>query len=261
VARGRSADAIRAALETLPAGDGEVRDAILAGYRRVAAAPRRWDADCSLRAALLRGLRSCALPADRELLEAAASTYEYSYSGEAAANLRAAALLTLAEVDDRAAGFHAVRLLRESTPGSHEPAVTAARLLAALGQQLPLYAHLLGKAAGEEAAECFRGLATAPDGALLDLVERWSDSGDEVALLGLLDALLDRPEPGPLAPALIAFLRESPHLDLVRYLATAVVARHWEEIVEAMREGPWPAPGRRAIVEEALALLPERHSR
>lgn len=267
VEKARSADAVRVALEALPEADPEVREVILARYGRIAAAPRRLDADCGIRAALLRGLRSCAVPADTVLLERAAATYEYSYpggaAGEAAANLRAAALLTLSAVDGRVAAFHAVRLVEEAAPGSREPALTAARLLAVLDQPLALYAHLLrGRAGGEEAAECFRGLAGAPDSVLLDLAERWSESADEIALLGLLDVLLEtlseRPDPEPLEDVLLEFLRESPHLDLVRYVATAAVARRRTALIEALRAGPWPAPARRAIVEEALELLADR---
>jgi hypothetical protein len=260
--KARSADAIRAALEMLPPADPAVREAIVARYEQIAAAPRRWDADCALRTALLRGLRTCAVATDRDLLERAARTYEYGTAGEVAANLRAAALLVLSNMDEALAAFHAVRLLGEAARGSREPALTAVRLLVVLGQPLPLYAKLLhGRAEGEEAAECFRGLAGAPDFVLLDLAERWSDSGDEIALLGLLDALLDalpdRPEPEPFEAVLLEFLRESPHLDLVRYLATAVVARHREPLIEALREGPWPVPARREIVEDALRLLRE----
>jgi hypothetical protein len=259
IAKGRTADAVRAALEALPEGDPEVREAILARWERIAAAPRRLDADCSLRTALVRGLRSCALAADLPLLDRAARTYEHGSSGEIAANLRAAAILALAKLDDQAAAFHAIRLLRESARGTGEPALTAARLLEILGQSLPLYAHLLGGAEGEVAAACFRGLTGAPDGVLLDLLERWADSEDGAALLGLVDAVLDalpdRAEPAPLEAALLGILRESRHLDLVRYLATAVVARRRQALIEAMREGPWPAPARRQAVQEALALL------
>lgn len=259
VARGRSADAVRAALQMLPAADPDVREAIVARYQRVAAAPRRLDADCGIRTALLSGMRSCALPADVPLLERAALTYEHGYSGEVAGNLRATALLALSEVDDRAASFHAVRVLGEAALGSGEPALTAARLLTVLGQALPLYAHLLGGgAAGEVAAECFRGTAGAPDAVLLDLAERWAGSADEVALLGLVDAMLDglsgRREPEPFEAVLLGFVRESRHLDLVRYLATAIVAGHHESLIDALRAGPWPAPARREIVAEALAL-------
>jgi len=166
-------------------------------------------------------------------------------------------------VDDGAAAFHAVRLLGEAAFGNQEPALTAARFLANLGQPLPLYAHLVGgRAQGEQAAECFRGLAGAPDSVLLELAERWSGSGDEVALLGLVDALLDalpdRPAPEQLEAVLLGLVRESPHLDLVRYLATAIVAGHRETLIQALRAGPWPAPARRGIVEEALGLLSDR---
>jgi hypothetical protein len=264
LARGRGADAVQAALETLPDGDPEVREAILARYNLIAAAPRRLDADCAIRAALLRGLRSCVISADGAMLERAAQTYEHGYAGEAASNLRAAALLTLSEIDNHAAAFHAVRLLGDAAAGSREPALTAARLLAMLGEPLPLYAHLVrGRVEGVEAAECFRGLAGAPDSILFDLAERWSDSDDEVALLGLLDTLLDaladRTPPSPFDTLLLRFLRYSPQLDLVRYLATAIVARHREALIEALREGPWPEPDRREIVGEALGLLSDGH--
>src|SRR5215211_7318202 len=54
---------------------------------------------------------------------------------------RAAALVVLGEVDPTLAGFHATRLLHDShtSPMSGEPAVTAARVLADVGQPLPLY--------------------------------------------------------------------------------------------------------------------------
>jgi len=260
IAAGRATDALRAALRTLPPTDPAVREAIVARYQQITADPRRLDADCALRAALLSGLRTCTQAADLALLEDAARTYEYGYKDEVAANLRAAALLAMSEVDDRVAAFHAVRLLPDAADGTGEPGLTAARLLAALGQPLPLYAHLLGgHARGEGAAECFRGLAGVPDSVLLDLTEQWAGSRDEVALLGLLDALLDglpdRGEPERFEAALLGFVRESPHLDLVRYLATTIVARHQETLIEALRAGPWPAPVRRAIVDEALALL------
>ena len=65
----------------------------------------------------------------------------------------------------------------------------------------------------------------------------------------------DHPVPERFDGALLAILRDSPHLDLVRYVAMAVVSRRRDALIDAMREGPWPAPARRRIVEEALALL------
>lgn len=109
----------------------------------------------------------------------------------------AAALLALAEIDERLATIHATRLLSDkfTAKGSREPALTAARLLAATGQHLPLYLHLLEDGAvGEEAAECFRPLTDAPASVVLHLAERWQSSADEQALLGLVDALLSHPE-------------------------------------------------------------------
>lgn len=166
-------------------------------------------------------------------------------------------------MDDSAAAFHAVPLLGQAAPGSHEPALTAARQLAVLGQLLPLYAHLAGgRAQGEETAEGFRSLAGAPDSILLELGEQWRDSADEVVLLGvlhvLLDALSERSEPERFEAVLLEFLRESPHLDLVRYLAAAIVARHHESLIEALRARPWPVPARGEIVADVLGLLADR---
>jgi hypothetical protein len=57
---------------------------------------------------------------------------------------------------------------------------------------------------------------------------------------------------------LLGFVRESPHVDLVRYLATAIVASHQEALIEGLRAGPWPTPARRQIVDDALALRPDQ---
>jgi len=100
----------------------ERREAIVARYQHITADPRRLDADCALRAALLSGLRTCTQAADLALQEDAARTYEYGYKEEVAGNLRAAALLAMSEVDDRVAAFHAVRLLPAPPTAPADPA-------------------------------------------------------------------------------------------------------------------------------------------
>jgi hypothetical protein len=260
LAKAGSASVIDAALEALPEGDERVRDAIVARYGQLAANPKKLDPGGALRTALLRGLRSCARLDDRALLEAAARTYEFGFGGkeaELAANLRSAALVGLAGLDPRLAGFHAARLLADvhTAAGTREPALTAARVLAMQGDQLVLYLHLReGAAAGEEAAECFRALSDAPGGLLLELSEPWLERNDGVALLGLFDAVLPHPEAERFVKVLMKFVEESPHLDVIAYLATAVVAGHHGPFLEglALRRG---LPGQRGeVIREALSI-------
>ena len=262
--RARSAEAVTAALSVIAAGNPRLRDAVLQRYHHISAEPRRLDADCGIRAALLRGLRHCALAADIGLLEDAVQTYEFGAHGErthgdVACNLRAAGLLALAEVDEPLAAFHATRLLadRFTAAGSREPALTAVRLLAATGQHLPLYRHVLQDGAiGEEAAECFRALAEAPAGILLDLAERWQSSSDEIALLGLFDTLLGHPELVRFSGFVMRFIEESPLLDLVAYVVAAIVAGHSEALSELLAgRATLPNP-RGQLIRDALALRP-----
>lgn len=259
LARARTADAVSAALSVIAVDNPGLRQTLLERYRQVSEDPRRLDADGAIRAALLHGLRTCALRDDIGLLEEAVRTYEFGVHGEAVCNLRAAALLALADLDERLAAFSATRLLadRFTARGSREPALTAVRLLAATGQQLPLYRHLLsGAAAGEEAAECFRALADVPASDLLDLAGRWQSSSDETALLGLFDALLSHRQLDKFSGFVMQFIEESPLLDLVAYVATAIVAGHREALVDELNDRK-ELPGRRGeAVREALTLRP-----
>lgn len=262
--RARSAEAVTAALSVIAPDNARLRDAILQRYDDIKVEPRRLDADGGIRAALLRGLRRCVLAADIALLEDAVQTYEFGAHGnlahgEVACNVRAAGLLALAEVDESLAAFHATRLLadRFTAAGSREPALTAVRLLAATGQHLPLYRHLLqGGAIGEEAAECFCALADAPAGILLDLAERWQSSSDEIALLGMFDTLLGHPALDRFSGFVMRFIEDSPLLDLVAYLAAAIVAGHNEALTELLPGRATLPDPRGQLIRDALALRP-----
>jgi len=261
--RARSAEAVTAALSVIAPDNPRLRDAILQRYDDLKAEPRRLDADAGIRAALLRGLRQCARAADIGLLEDAVQTYEFGAHcephGEVACNLRAAGLLALAEVDEPLAAFHATRLLadRFTAAGSREPALTAVRLLAATGHNLPLYRHLLQDGAiGEEAAECFRALADAPAGILLDLAERWQSSSDEIALLGMFDTLLGHRALHRFSGFVMRFIEESPLLDLVAYIAAAIVAGHNEALIELLANRATLPDPRGRLIRDALALRP-----
>src|ERR1700682_919048 len=120
-------------------GDPRIRQVVAQKYETLNAEPRRRDSGCFQRTALVRALRGRASPDDIGLLETALWTIEIVGRFDAATDLRAAALVTLNDVDGALAAFHAVRLLSDAHEMSGEPAVTAARLLAMRDELLPLY--------------------------------------------------------------------------------------------------------------------------
>ncbi len=232
-------------------------------YDHYDADPYKRDTGAYVRAAVLRALRPVVRSADTPLLERALLTYEFPPPGrvEGAAHLRAAALLALIEVDPGLAAFHAARLLGDvyNSPMSGEPGLTAARVLAAQEQWLPLYACLTGPegARSEVLSECLRSLTSLPPALLPPLVERYQESEDELVLVGLFDLILAH-ESGPgQAEFVVGFLRETHLHDAYRYLATVIVARrHPHFLPEVMALAKTERDRRKAkALYEALSLL------
>jgi hypothetical protein len=206
-----------------------------------------------------------AWPDDAALFARAAMTYEHRY-GEVAGDLRAAGLLALSGVDSSLAGFHAVRLLHDAhtSPMSGEPAVTAARVLAAIEQPLPLYACVLrdGDVAGEVLGECLRGLTALPAMLVPSLIERYRDSRDEVVLLGLFDLLLAHPASAEFVGVVRDFLRTTALLDLYRSLVATIVAGRDAGWLEQLRRmaAEEKHPAKAAILREALPPADRRRA-
>jgi hypothetical protein len=260
--RERNPEVVLAALAVLAAaGDPAWRLALLRAYAHYDANGPRRDPGGAVRAAVLRALRPVALPEDAPLLERAAATYEFLF-GEAAGDLRAAALLALAAVDAALAGYHAVRLLtdRHTSIMSGEPAVTAVRVLAAQGQLLPLYAYVSRDAdgAGDVVAECLRSLALLPASLLPVLIARFGGSQDEIVLLGLFDLLLAHATRAAHLPFMLDFLRETRLYNIYRYLTAALVAGGDEAASAALTALAAGEPDRqkRELLAAALALRP-----
>lgn len=260
LAAARTPDAARAALAVLTARPpADLRALLLARYAQCDEDGSRRDPAGPIRIQLLEALRPLVLPEDTPLLERAATTYEYLY-GEAAGDLRAAGLLALHVADDRLAAYHCVRLLvDEHTSGmSGEPALTAARILASIGQTLPLYAYVTQATAtvADVVAECLRGLATLPPSLLPAIVARYRDSDDEIVLLGLFDLLLAHETAATHTDFIFDFLRDTPFRNIYRVLVSTLIAGRDEAIVArvatlAERE---PDAAKRAILRDALAL-------
>jgi hypothetical protein len=261
VATERNAELVLAALAALePWEEPALRPVLLERYADYAAQPARRDPGGAVRAALLKALRPHARPDDVPLLEAATTTYEFQY-GEVAGDLRAAALLTLARVDAVLAGYHAVRLLadrRHTSIMSGEPAATAARLLAAQRQFLPLYGYLMldAEAIGDVTAECLRGLPALPATLLAALVRRYRESSDEIILLGLFDLLLAHESRPAYADFLLDFLRTTTLATLYRSLVMTLVAEGEPAMLAQLAAMAEMEPNRAkvAILREALAL-------
>ena len=91
---------------------------------------------------------------------------------------------------------------------------------------------------------------------LLHLAERWQSSADEQALLGLFDALLGHPELDRFTAFVMRFIEESPLLDLVGYVATAILADRRETLIEPLRDRANLPGARGKAVREALDLRP-----
>lgn len=259
VAREKDVRAVRAALTVLTERPTlSARAALIGRFEHLMADGVKRDAGTYLRAAILAALRPVALPEDAPLLERAARTYEFlpPTRSEEAHQLRSAALVTLNEVEPRLAGLHAVRLLADphTSPLSGEPALTAARLLAAQEQLLPLYFYALHQAAPQSdvLAECLKSLAGLPEALALELVMRHGVSQDEVVLVGVVDLALEF-EPVDWVRGLMAATRKyAVYHYLVTRLATSHAPRWWALLAEAAANER--DERKLALIEEALGL-------
>lgn len=244
----------------------EARPALLELYAHYEKQGRTRDPAANLRASVLRALRPLVLPADVPFLAQAAATYVFpppAFKEEGAA-LRSAALNALNEVDETLARYHAIRLLanEHTDPMSGEPALTAARLLAALGEITPLYFYVMqdgARTVPEVLSASLSHLTTLPDSLIPALIERYGESEHEVVLVGLFDLLVNH-RSGPHGLDFLAlFLRTSSRLDAYRYLATVLLTSGRKVLVEELLAAT-QAEQRRdqlAILADVLALTPD----
>ena len=242
LADGASSEAANEALNVLAARTGteprSPHSVLVALYGRLDKEGTKRDAGGYLRIAVLKALRPMVRATDTALLEKAASTYEFGQRGEIAADLRAEALLTLSHADAELAAFHAVRLLHDehTSEMSGQPALMAARVLAAQELVLPLYAYALepGGRPAEVISECLHALKRLPATHVRLLFERYRQPGSEIATLGLVDLLLSHGARRELAPLLFRLLTETRMYDVYHYAVTALVATHDAELLAGL---------------------------
>ena len=218
-------------------------DELVKLYGELAGAWQRKDPGGFLRAAAVDALRPMGLRSDGALFERATTTYERSMQEAGSpAILRAAGLLALNHVDENLASYHAVRLLGETDMTSSmngEPALTAARVLGAMGHGLVLY-HLLTSRQSrvdglttpvhpEVLAEALRGQTELPSALLPGL----RPVSEELAP-AWIDLLVSHEDQRVSARLLEDFLSSTRDIDLYRDGVAAAVASRRLPLVEAV---------------------------
>jgi mono/diheme cytochrome c family protein len=178
---------------------------------------------------------------------------------EVGAPLRAAGLVGLHTVAPETAAFHAVRLLHDSCaePMSGEPALTAARVLGALGRTAPLYAYAIAehRRLPEVAAEAFRHLGDLPVELIEDLCGRVFDADQPGEQVGLLELLAGHPDGDQFGDAIVRFLLDNADPDVFGFAVATLVASHRKPLLDRLVEvvAAERRPDRGKILLELLA--------
>ncbi len=257
--RAKNPEAIASAVGMLgDSADPRIRQVIAQKYETLNAEPRRRDSGCFQRTALVRALRGRASTDDIAWLETALWTVEIIGRFDAASELRAAALVTLNDVDGALACFHGARLLSDAHEMSGEPAVTAARLLTMREQVLPLYGLVAtGGGTPEVRAECLRGLTSLPVSLVARLLEQYRDEKDSTVMVGLFDLVLGHPSRSAFAGFTASFLDRTQSIDLYRFVVNSIVASRDPVLIGLLRrpDGPGEHSPKGQLLREALGLM------
>lgn len=229
-----------AILEAHPRDDA--RDALIALYESLDGHGPRRDPGGFTRAAIVRALTPIALEREAPTFERAATTSEPSTQDPGGPTpLRAAGLVALAKVSPERAALRAATALADvgnAAPGNGEPAVTAARVLAWLGERAALATFLqaLPRGPDEAVGEALKGLAGGPGDIVAAIAAPFARDRREVVLLGLCDVFVDHREDDALLPAASAFLDTTRSLDVYGYLVAAMVASRRDALMGLLSE-------------------------
>jgi hypothetical protein len=226
VRKSRHPDIVRAALAILrDAEDPDLRPFLHEKYDWCDGSPERNDSGGIIRAAIIRALQPIVHGDDLPILQRALVSYQTLGMYELCAELRAAGLLALNDLDPDLAALYAARFLTDpQNSNSGEPALSAVRLLAAQ-QALPSLLSVASWATGnsEVTAEALRNLTGLPASMVPLLIAQHRDSDDEQILLGLYDLLLAHRERALWRDEIVQFLRSTPLLDLYGLATICIV--------------------------------------
>lgn len=212
-----------------PPFDPAIRPALVARYVAFDSS-RRTDPGAYNRSRLLAALAPIATSDDLDLfLDAVGRQERSAQEPHGPSALRAAALVGLEQIDPQSAVYHAMRLLADqegTLEMTGEPAVTAVRVLANLGQENVLYYHALtaGRMANSEAlGEAIRSLVNLRPAVVDDAIGRFGANPDDVVAAGACDLALAA-GPTDAAMAYVRGVLESERHDLAGYLMMAIAA-------------------------------------
>ena len=237
-----------------------LHDVLTARYEEFERTGRRADAGGFVRAALLRALEPIVLPGDIPLLVRAVALHEPTPQDAAApTGVRAAALAAMLRLDPELAAYHAVVVLydrRHTSQFTGEPAATAARVLAAAGQEVALTGYVFAGGHPDVVAECLRELRNLPPSVVAPLVEVARAMRDETVALGLCDFFVRHQPRDELRTAMVDFMRQEASNEVYYYLAAAIVAERRDDLLEALAEVAREETGRekRKALREALSV-------
>jgi hypothetical protein len=234
-------EVLEAALEALrDGGEPAMRELVLERYSRLAANPVRLDGGAKLRTVLLQALRPVARAEDLDVFEDAVLVVEIGYGKDVAQNLRAAALVGIAGLDEPRAAWYAARLLEDRVHVSEvtgQPALTAVQLLAAIGRPEPLYVETLrGGAHPEVRAECARQLTSLPPRLLKELAATVLAGDDEARMIGFIDLALAHDSLEATLPELRRWMGETDRHDVYGFFVSAAVASRREPVLQLLRD-------------------------
>lgn len=252
----RDPDVARAAIAILgDAADPDLRPAL---HRAYDAWEQRGDGTGQVRAAVVRALQPIVQEGDLPLLQRALATYQMVGMYEVCAELRAAALVTLNDLDPGLAALYAARFLTDPRNSfSGEPARTAIQLLAAQQNLAPVFGLASwGSAPGETIGDALRNLIDLPAPLLPLLIDQYRDSDDEQILLGLFDLLLGHRTRDDWLDEFARFFRTTSLVDLYGIVAMQIVASRSEPLITLLRTlaGTEPDPTRKSLLDHALEL-------
>ncbi len=257
--KSRHLEVVRAALKVISeATDPALRAVLHRKYEWCEQQPVQRDGSGYIRSEIVRALQPIAQPEDLPLLQRALTTYQMVGMYEVCAELRAAALVTVNDLDPGFAALFAARLLTDPrTSFSGEPARTAIRVLAAQQNLAPIFAlGSWGNANGEITGEALRNLVDLPASLLPLLVEQYRDSEDEQVLLGLFDLLLGHPTRDEWMDELALFFRTTALIDLYGIIAMQIIASRSEALIALLRNLAEVErdPRKKALLDHALEL-------
>lgn len=228
------------------------------------------------RAGLIREKLTCLLavighPDDIDIYRKGVVTYHRQPVSDTAQNLRAAALVGLARVDQALACTYAVKLLGEPDTSqlNCEPSMTAVRVLERFGRVLPVYQFLLLRgedflrdAQGEVVGLAFESLgADFPVAAYRSLAEHFIALDAPAACSGIINYITMH-RVAELYPMLHHIASETRHDDLHRYAVIMLAAARVPALTEMLyRLAKLSPAGRVANFVEAVELTPDSDDR